>query len=310
MLFLSSEVGVLKNILRTFFAFLCKIIYPLISNVWDLFVYLSKAEIFNSSGNGIVSNMYTRVGLLLGLIMLFRIVFSLIQMLINPDSFLDREKGIGAIVKKMLVVILLLAFTPTIFEKAFDIQRVLIEDNVVGRIVLGTDQNLDNFGTVFSANLFSTFYVLNPVNQTKAKDACETFDLTTAQLRDYNRLDLIDTCITATFEYSYDFDGLSASVGDTKAEVDLYAIDFDTNGLFAVLVGGFVLWIIVMYCIYLGAWRICFVDNCYVLYIFRSKSGIISFFASNCSGCNYFLFVSSEKQWITKVGANMSIYIS
>ena len=253
MLFLSSEVGVLKNILRTLFAFLCKIIYPLISNVWDLFVYLSKAEIFNSSGDGIVSNMYTRVGLLLGLIMLFRIVFSLIQMFINPDSFLDREKGIGAIIKKMLVVILLLAFTPTIFEKAFDVQKVLIEDNVVGRIVLGTNQNLDNFGTVFSANLFSTFYVLNPVNTTKAKEKCDMFDLTTAQLRDYNRLDLIDTCITSTFEHSYDFDGLAASVGETEADVELYAIDFDTNGLFAVLVGGFVLWIIVMYCIYLGA---------------------------------------------------------
>lgn len=248
-----SVKDILLDALRTFLGFLCKIIYPMITNLWDLFVALTNAQIFNSNGSGIVNEIYKRVGLLLGIIMLFRVIFSLIQMLINPDIFTDKEKGVAQLVKKGIVVIVLLGFTPTLFSTAFKIQGKIIDENILGRLILGTSDSssMDNFGSIFSTNLFRTFYRLNSDAPEKAAEKCPSYDLVLAELKDYNSLDLIDTCLTTKFPYPYQFDDTSLSA--TSKDEELYVIDFDINGFFAVAVGGFVLWIMVMYCIYLGA---------------------------------------------------------
>lgn len=253
MLFLASEESIFKDVFRTFIGFLCKIIYPTIANVWDLFMALAKAQIFNSSGGGVVSEIYKRVGLLLGLLMLFRVIFSLIQMLINPEIFSDKEKGISNLVKKSIIVIVLLGFTPSLFSAAFNIQNKILDDNILGRIILGTDDksNMDEFGAVFTTNLFRTFYTLNALDSEAAKAECNSYDLSIVELRDYNRLDLIDLCLTETFEYTYQFNEINLSTDSQKA--DVYVIDFDVNGVLAVLVGGFTLWVMLMYCISLGA---------------------------------------------------------
>ena len=135
----AEEAGIFNNIIRTFLGFLCKIIYPMIINAWNLFVALAKTQIFDSSleGGGVVTVLYTRVGLLLGILMLFRVIFSLIQMLINPEIFADKEKGLFNIVKKAFVVILLLGFVPTIFSVAFRVQTVVMNDNTIGNIIFG-----------------------------------------------------------------------------------------------------------------------------------------------------------------------------
>ena len=248
-----SIIEVLNDALRVFLGFLCKTIYPMITNTWDLFMALAKAQIFNSSGSGIVNEIYKRVGLLLGLIMLFKVIFSLVQMLINPDTFSDKEKGVGNIAKKAIVVILLLGFTPTLFQCAFYIQDKILEDNVLARVILGTsdETNMSNFGGIFSSNLFASFYTLNSYDPEKAASQCAAYKLTIAELRDYNKLDLIDTCITTKIKYDYNFE--DENLETVTKEATAYAIDFNLNGVFAVGVGAVVLWIMIMYCINLGA---------------------------------------------------------
>lgn len=248
-----SIIEVLNDALRVFLGFLCKTIYPMITNTWDLFMALAKAQIFNSSGSGIVNEIYKRVGLLLGLIMLFKVIFSLVQMLINPDTFSDKEKGVGNIAKKAIVVILLLGFTPTLFQCAFYIQDKILEDNVLARVILGTsdETNMSNFGGIFSSNLFASFYTLNSYDPEQAASKCAAYKLTIAELRDYNKLDLIDTCITTKIKYDYNFE--DENLETVTKEATAYAIDFNLNGVFAVGVGAIVLWIMIMYCINLGA---------------------------------------------------------
>lgn len=252
MIFLIDVVEALNDALRTFLGWLCKIIYPMIINVWDLFVALSDARLFNSSGAGFISEIYKRVGLLLGLIMLFKVLFSLIQMLINPDMFSDKEKGIGNIVKKAIIVILLLGFTPTIFEGAFYIQNKVLDENVLGKIVFGNAdvESLDNFGSALSTSLFGSFFVLNPLDEEEAANYCKNYDSILEELAYYERLDTIDSCLTTKFDYSHYF---SSSNGTTEEKSRVYAIEFNLNGIMAVVVGGMVLWLMLMYCIYLGA---------------------------------------------------------
>ena len=261
----SDIVGWFNDGFRTFLGFLCKIIYPLIIDAWDLFLALSKARIFNSEGDGIVNDMYTKVGLVLGLLMLFRVIFSLFQMFLNPDTMTDKEKGIGSIVKRAIVVIILLAMTPTIFGWAFELQEIVIEDGVIGKFVLGTDvgneESKDKFGATLSYNLFRNFYVLDSYNKAEAQKVCGFYDLTFAELYDYGTLDLIDMCLTEKytvekFEASaeaddeFDLSTITIPEGETY---ERYVISFNLNGFFAVVAGAAVLYIIITYCVYLGA---------------------------------------------------------
>ena len=259
---LINEIGAaIVDALRTFLGFLCKIIYPLIKDAWDLFIALSKAQIFNSEGDGIVNDMYTKVGLVLGLFMLFRVIFSLFQMFLNPDTLTDKEKGIGSIVKRAMVVIILLAMTPKIFGWAFQLQEIVIDDGVITKFVLGTDpsdQDVKKFGSALSLNLFRNFYVLDSYNEEAAFNECQTYKLTFAELYDYGTLDLIDQCLTT----KYDAGKIAASEeaqqefnisADIDEDYERYAINFTLNGVLAVVAGLGVLYIIITYCVYLGA---------------------------------------------------------
>lgn len=252
-----EEVGIFNNIIRTFLGFLCKIIYPMIIHAWNLFAALAKTQIFNSSieGGGIVSTLYTRVGLLLGILMLFRVIFSLIQMLLNPDMLVDKDKGMFSIVKKAFIVILLLGFTPTIFSAAFKFQDAVITDNTIGNIVFGKKvESMDNFGIQFSKDLFGLFYVFDQRMDDPGvtEEKCQSYDLVFAELRDYWSLELIETCLYKQFTYDYQFADSNSMNVNSQGQT-LYQIDFGLNGFLAVVIGAAVLWIIVIYCIYLGA---------------------------------------------------------
>ena len=253
MYFLVDIIEAMNDALRVFLGFLCKVIYPMITNAWNLFVALSDARLFNSSGPGIINEIYSRVGLLLGLIMLFKVIFSLIQMLLNPELFSDKEKGVGNIAKRAIVVILLLGFTPSIFQGAFYIQGKVLDDNILARVILGTDKQIkmETFGSTLSANLLGSFYVLNSYDLEGAENKCPQYKLTLAELRDYNKLDLLDSCLTEKKTTKKEL--VDSNLEVTTQDITHYVIDFNLNGVFAVVVGGAVLWIVVMYCIYLGA---------------------------------------------------------
>lgn len=253
MYFLVDIIEAMNDALRVFLGFLCKVIYPMITNAWNLFVALSDARLFNSSGPGLINEIYSRVGLLLGLIMLFKVIFSLIQMLLNPELFSDKEKGVGNIAKRAIVVILLLGFTPSIFQGAFYIQGKVLDDNILARVILGTDKQIkmETFGSTLSANLLGSFYVLNSYDLEGAEKECQQYKLTLAELRDYNKLDLLDSCLTKKLTTKKEL--VDSNLEVTTQDITHYVIDFNLNGVFAVVVGGAVLWIVVMYCIYLGA---------------------------------------------------------
>ena len=82
---------------RTLALFFCEIIYSLICFCFDIFNGFGKVRLDIDA-----SAIFQRVELVLGLFMVFRLTFAAIEYLINPDSMMDKEKGIGNIIKKVL----------------------------------------------------------------------------------------------------------------------------------------------------------------------------------------------------------------
>ena len=66
----------IKHAFRILIGRIATLIYNLIINIYDLFMYISRAEILD---NDLVQAVYQRVGMILGLFMLFKLTFTLIQ---------------------------------------------------------------------------------------------------------------------------------------------------------------------------------------------------------------------------------------
>ena len=73
---------------RNMFLGLATMVYKLLAGMAQLFFDISTVQILD---NPTVSAIYQRVGLILGLFMLFKLTFSFIQMVVDPDQITDKE---------------------------------------------------------------------------------------------------------------------------------------------------------------------------------------------------------------------------
>ena len=129
-------MDLVQNLFRTLMFFFDNIIYGIIPIVYKLLIYLSQIDIFSTdTGIGqLINQIYT----LLGIFMLFKISFSILQYLIDPNSFSDSSKGFGKILKNTLIAIILLVMVPFIFSFAAKIQYIVVNSNILGNLILGS----------------------------------------------------------------------------------------------------------------------------------------------------------------------------
>ena len=106
-----------------------------------------------------VDNIKQKVLVIVGVLMLFKLVFSAIQYLINPDSFDDKEKGMGGVLKRMVITMLLIVLVPVVFEFAFTMQESIVV--TIQNIILNTNASEkvdhDRLGQQMSYSVLQSF---------------------------------------------------------------------------------------------------------------------------------------------------------
>lgn len=231
--------SIINRAIRALCALLCELFYPLIAIFY---------EVFRKMGllfyNDTFDSIYKRISLVLGIYMVFRITFWLIELLVNPDKVTDKEKNPSKIITRTLIVVVMLAITPSIFKYSFRLQYEIIDNKVIEKLIVFNDSNVsDNMGRYLAANLFDNFYDLNSsetnekcINADKNDEKSYTNILLTS-----GELNISSQCLTATTkEYN-------PTYGDNEKT---YVLSF--NGFCAALVGGVVAWMLLMYCISVG----------------------------------------------------------
>ena len=223
--------------LNSLSAWLCQAIYPLIAYAYKLFYNIGTLRII---GDENISPIYNRITLILGLVMLFVVVFQLIQYIMQPDNFTDKEKGFGKVMTRMIVSILLIAFVPTIFDFAFELQSDIMSNNIIPNIVLGSQENYDeNWGGYFSASVLKKFYKVNTnVNNYSCPES-----------NNISANDVVNSNITSLAEDGR-LNTLSLCLNEKSESNNEDIIQFD--GIIAVVSGLLILWMLVMYCLDLG----------------------------------------------------------
>lgn len=259
---LKDSIGnAIQGALRSFGFLVCDFIYRGISYVYDIFARLASAEILSDTT---VMAIYQRVGLVLGIFMVFKLSFTFIQIVINPDTISDKEKGAGGTILKAILVVVLLGTVPYMFSAAYEIQKAVIDDGIINRVVLGADAAQEEIdpGVDLAFNLIRGNYNVtsdaSALNASSFDDADDvpkylngeevnTYEACNAivnehngndpklkwEMQNFGKMTYGKTCLNVMYEAS---DGTSQ-----------FLMDYDP--LFCIIIGIFVLYMLVIYCL-------------------------------------------------------------
>ena len=137
----------LETIFRTLLFWLDSIVYKFIPTVYNLLVNIAETSIFSEDVFTLFSN---RIYTLLGVFMLFKVSFSILTYIVDPDAFTDKNKGFGKLISNIIITLVLLILTPFIFTYAMELQGIILKDNLIGKL--------------FSTNGVNTTVVADPGN--------------------------------------------------------------------------------------------------------------------------------------------------
>lgn len=166
-----------NNILRTILAGFDYVIYGLVKNV--LFLTFDLANLTTSSK--MLNGIYSRIYVLLGVFMAFKLSFSFFQYIVDPESMTGKsEKGVGKLISRTIVMLVALVGLPTILFGGGDgeglIQRAqnaflpmlpriifgISEDSGVSASNGNNTEDITNAANKMAAYTLSAFFAPSP----------------------------------------------------------------------------------------------------------------------------------------------------
>ena len=125
-------------------------IYFIVSLISEGLLNIANTQMFT----GGLEEFTKRIYVILGVYMLFKLAFSLLNSVINPDLLLDKERGMQKIIPRTIVMLILLILVPTIFSEALNLQAKIVP--VIPKIIIGKTVDTDeNNGANYGENMAS-----------------------------------------------------------------------------------------------------------------------------------------------------------
>lgn len=150
------------ELMRRLFGLLDHVVIFLIETLYNLIMMIADTNVLGD----LIYHYLGRIYVFLGIFMVFKLSFSMITYVINPDEFTDKGKGFGKIISNVIISLILLVATPTLFNVAFDIQSDILNTNAVYQIVTGyklegnseqAKENNKTMGKKIAYGIYSTF---------------------------------------------------------------------------------------------------------------------------------------------------------
>ena len=185
--------------IKWFLALFDRVVYGLMAVLYDVFFNVADTTIFSSET---IKNFYSRVQLIIGVVMIFKLSISVMQTVMDPDRLTNKDTGMGKIITR--IVTMLAMFTAIIplnipyaeegsynaylnengllFGTLYSLQSRIIKGNVIGKLVLGnsnstttTKDNLknDNVDASSQGDQLATFILKTFVRLNLKKSAVD-----------------------------------------------------------------------------------------------------------------------------------------
>ena len=121
-----------QKLMKQFFFGIDQVVYGAISSIYDLLISIARTSIFTQAD---IIEMGEKVYKLLAVFMIFKVTFSLITYVVNPDDFSDKNKGVSKLSMNIVISLGLLILNPYIFNAAYKLQNIILEDNSLAMLI-------------------------------------------------------------------------------------------------------------------------------------------------------------------------------
>ena len=265
-----------NSLLRQIVGIIDGLLYGLGAELYGLMMDIASAKVFS---NDTIQNVSMRVYQLLGLVMLFRLIFAFLTYVINPEDMTDKNKGYTKIVKKIFTSLALVIITPWLFTQSRNLQIYIINDHLIEYFIFGTTGSSDaRPGYTLMYTVAKTFYVPYSCADADCKEKQDTksalctgvaWDENLPKFTEQNGKHILDTSSSAFGKCGYgandkdyanrlwnathpDNDGkyqLSTLTGLARDySGDNFKINFQWPFVGSTLVGGFICYVLLIMC--------------------------------------------------------------
>lgn len=204
------------KLIRQFFFALDSVIYRFIPIIYDLLIKIAKTSILSQAD---ILDMSKRIYNFLAIFMTFKIAFSLITYIVNPDDFSDKNKGLGKLGTNVIISLSLLILTPFIFNQAYRLQTIILEDNSIATLVFGKELAGDMDKNPYNTAGESMAYV--------TISAFFTPNLSLEELKECNTL--LEETSTGEMAFNEECSGLNSNNESTGNDNSLYGLTVDND---------------------------------------------------------------------------------
>lgn len=213
----------MENIFRSLSFTITQLVYPLISYLYNIFELIAKNQFFtNSDIEALSQNIY----IIISACMLFTLGLKLLSAIVNPDALDGGGQGgngskrtAKSIFFSILISLFLIIMIPIGFGYLYDIQANVLDNQLVEKIVLGTDTSEDHApGQILASYAFASF--------------CHPNETVSVESIANDGGNLYNLAITENIEYIRDMDGVINSKTDGEYDIEYHAILSPAVGLF------------------------------------------------------------------------------
>lgn len=142
------------------------IVYTFIDWVYQIILLLANGNILTNREflNELINRMY----IVVGVIVLFLVAYSLIRSMVNPDDALKGKESPAKVIQNVIISVVLIAITPYVFDFAMRFQTALLQQNTIGKIILGegsgdisSEETINEGGFTIAIDVFQAFFQPN-----------------------------------------------------------------------------------------------------------------------------------------------------
>ncbi len=200
----NSEPGIIYDGLRSFCTIFDGIATTLLGTIYKVFFLVANATIINGD---VIKVFYSRIQLILGILMIFKLAMSILNIIINPDSLKDQKQGPGKMVMRIVIALIMLTLVipiniPNAADKSlnayindhgilfgflYKAQYSILSENILAKLILGTSSdrtaddmdvnNLSDIGNAMASTVLKVFVRINVKDDTappcENSDTCE-----------------------------------------------------------------------------------------------------------------------------------------
>lgn len=183
----STDPNIFLNAVRVAVTFFDRIGVELLGAIYKIFYMVANATIIKGD---VLKVFYSRIQLILGILMIFKLAMSILNIIINPDLIKDQKQGAGKIVTRIVVALFMLTLVIPInipnaqsdslnayindhgilFGFLYKTQDTILSENIIAKLVLGVSSdsnsnlnvnNLDDVGYTISSTVLKVFVRIN-----------------------------------------------------------------------------------------------------------------------------------------------------